>query len=389
MHSNKPNQVYPWNETLFIWFYKIFFTFEMVAESGEKIARCERVPAACSFRMFAGFFFAFICCLTNVISNILAKKTLYFNGFEQATFRYTLQLFILMLIALYNRLDSLGAKEQRNFLITRGVVGAIGMIAWYISVKLANPSDTISIFSCHIVFTMILSRIYLKEKITIIHIIASVIIACGILFITQPSFVFPIISTQNENVTLNTIDQNSTQLSWSIGLMMAAVSGLSYTLTSILIKQLSNQKTHFSIVNLYASYAGLPLGLVLSIAVFSTGYDREDKRRTLASTTLLNEMGLTFVSALTGVLSQIFWIISLKYEEPSKISILKTADLLFTFLLQYYLLNIEANVYSICGACLIAAGTVMVMLFKIIEQKIAIVENKNLNNLQKIFKIKF
>ena len=171
--------------------------------------------------------------------------------------------------------------------------------------------------------------------------------------------------------------------------MMAAVSGLSYTLTSILIKQLSNQKTHFSIVNLYASYAGLPLGLVLSIAVFSTGYDREDKRRTLASTTLLNEMGLTFVSALTGVLSQIFWIISLKYEEPSKISILKTADLLFTFLLQYYLLNIEANVYSICGACLIAAGTVMVMLFKIIEQKIAIVENKNLNNLQKIFKIKF
>ena len=97
-----------------------------------------------------------------------------------------------------------------------------------------------------------------------------------------------------------------------------------------------------------------------------------------------------------GVFSQVFWIISLKYDDATKIMMYRTleqkknfilfslkkdlnsnfmfmnvflrTDLLFTFLWQYFFLNITSNMLSIVGSILLGLGMITVMGVKLFEK---------------------
>ncbi len=68
--------------------------------------------------------------------------------------------------------------------------------------------------------------------------------------------------------------------------------------------------------------------------------------------------------------SQIIWIISLKLEDASKISMYRSTDLMLTFITQYFFLGIESDYLKILGAVLISAGIVLTMGFKLINDRV-------------------
>lgn len=82
------------------------------------------------------------------------------------------------------------------------------------------------------------------------------------------------------------------------------------------------------------------------------------------------QLAFSLASALCGIISQICLNLALQYEDASKITILKTFDLLFTFILQYLVLRISPNILSIVGASLILLGSFIVIGYKIILDKI-------------------
>ena len=137
------------------------------------------------------FGFAMISSVFNVSANLLVKKTNFFNSFDNSVVRYVIQFFILFVIAKINKIELLGKSDSRKLLIFRGSISGVGLISLYSSIKLIDPSDAISLFSCNVIFVAILSRIYMKEKFTVLHILAMFIVVCGIFFITQPSFLIP------------------------------------------------------------------------------------------------------------------------------------------------------------------------------------------------------
>jgi len=138
----------------------------------------------------------------------------------------------------------------------------------------------------------------------------------------------------------------------------------------IVIKKLNNRNVHFSVVILYACYCGLPFTLAISALTEFTGVN-EPRDKALYDTweSLMWQCGYSFTSASCGVLSQIFMNISLKYDEASRISVVRTTDVFFTFILQIFVLGIIANFLSIIGALLILTGTFMVMLYGIADKK--------------------
>ena len=133
---------------------------------------------------------------------------------------------------------------------------------------------------------MFLLRFYLKEKLSIIHIFAMVIILSGVTFIAQPSFLITKTVVTHINISANysespiTHSNHTTLLSdtvsQTLGLSLALISGFIFALCTIIIKQLQNYKIHFSIVNSYTCYFGFPLTIALSAISIATGITPKD-----------------------------------------------------------------------------------------------------------------
>lgn len=154
-----------------------------------------------------------------------------------------------------------------------------------------------------------------------------------------------------------------------IGVIFAISSACFSSGVAILLKKLSNHKVHFSVAIVYASYFGLPFTIALSAFALITGVERKNAELYSTWDSLLWQCGYSLTSAACGVFSQILMNLSLKYEEASKISIIRTSDLFFTFLLQLIILDIHSNYLSIVGALLIFVATIIVLLFKLVDQK--------------------
>ncbi len=62
----------------------------------------------------------------------------------------------------------------------------------------------------------------------------------------------------------------------TLGIILGLVSGFILAVVAIIIKELSKRKVHYSIMNLYASYFGLPKCVLLIFISIQVGYDVKD-----------------------------------------------------------------------------------------------------------------
>lgn len=84
-----------------------------------------------------------------------------------------------------------GPKKKMWLLTTRALAQVLALIFFYSSMKLLAPSDVSALGNTAIIFTAILSKIFLKEKIGIPHLISVLLIISGVILIAKPTFLFP------------------------------------------------------------------------------------------------------------------------------------------------------------------------------------------------------
>jgi drug/metabolite transporter (DMT)-like permease len=299
-------------------------------------------------------------------------------------------------------LSPLGPKKHRKLLLIRAFVGTIGLVTFFFAFKLLDPSDCLAITHTSVIITSILARIFLKEKLTFAHLIALVLTACGVVFIAKPRSIFnsifnntssntSIFTTNNySNETINQSMDTSYQstINTSIGIVIALFCALSSSTVQVVLKKLCTQKVHFSIVIIYVTYVGIPVTFTISLALILTGFSHENFSANLHL--LPTQILYSCIGGVLGVLSQILLNLSLQYEEASKIAILKTLDVFFTFLFQYLILNISIDMFSFIGSCSILFGTFIILSFKLIDnrmiQKQKSMAHKNGGSYEKDFK---
>jgi drug/metabolite transporter (DMT)-like permease len=69
------------------------------------------------------------------------------------------------------------------------------------------------------------------------------------------------------------------------------------------------------------------------------------------------------LSAIFGVFGQVCLNAALIYEEATTVALFKTTDVLLTFLLQFFFLNIRVDLFNIKGSLAIVLGTLIILLY--------------------------
>jgi drug/metabolite transporter (DMT)-like permease len=175
------------------------------------------------------------------------------------------------------------------------------------------------------------------------------------------------------------IKQNS--YSFAIGIFFAFCAAFTTAIVYTTVKKLNQVQVHFSLSIIYGSYFGLPLAFATSLVLYfaspshimSFSFVKENYAL------LVRQLAFSVLSALCGTTSQIFLNFALKYEDASKIAIMRTTDLLFAFALQYILLRIEKDMANAAGCLLILLGTFIVLSYKIVNKRLETNE-KNKSN---------
>jgi drug/metabolite transporter (DMT)-like permease len=223
------------------------------------------------FQLLKGYLLIIAFSLIISMNGILLKMSFTLSGSDSSTIRYFLQLITMFIIAKCKKLSILGPPKERKLLSFRGLSGIAGLVFGFFAIKLINPSDLKVINHSNIIFTAILARIFLKEKLTIMHIVTFCLTVVGVVFIAQPGFLF------NKYLSVNVLNQttlNETNeeiairdssliqdksLAATFGVTFAIISAFGAGSSRVILKKLCNNKVHFSIATIYASYFGLYL----------------------------------------------------------------------------------------------------------------------------------
>ena len=101
---------------------------------------------------------------------------------------------------------------------------------------------------------------------------------------------------------------------------------------------------------------------------FLIGDDKHDLNLLKDAPSVLYQILFALVAAVFGVLAQILMNLSLKYEGATKVTLIRSTELVFSFLFQYLLLNINANLYSVLGSVLILVATLLTVFFQFLKK---------------------
>ncbi|RNA00396.1 solute carrier family 35 member G1 [Brachionus plicatilis] len=260
-----------------------------------------------------GIFYSLAAALFISFSGILTKYCEYFNGSEIAGIRYFFQFTVMLVFAVCHKEKLLGEAGQRKILMFRALFGTIGLLVITLSFKLIDPSDTISLVNCSIIIVSVLSRIILKEKYTICHLLALTMTFSGVLFIAQPSFLISKKSHLNKTnlVQNNTIESQDADFNRYLGIGFGLVGAFAASVVSILLKKLANNKVHFSIAIIYASYLGFPVCSLISFILLYTGQEVKPYIK----------VGIAVLSAISGLMGQACMNFAFSHEDVTKVSL--------------------------------------------------------------------
>ncbi|WP_125153058.1 DMT family transporter [Clostridium rectalis] len=267
-------------------------------------------------------FFMLISSLCFAIMAALVKMSGEVPTLEKAFFRNFVSLIISTIMIIYNRANPLGKKENRKYLIARGVLGTIGMIAYFYCIDNMLLADSSMLNKMNPFFITIFAVVFLKEKLTSIQIPALVIAFIGAIFIIKPKFDISVIPA-------------------FIGFMSAAFAGAAYTV----VRFLGNKEKHYTIV-FYFSFISTVLPLPFMLMNF--------KILTFCQLFMLIGAG-TFAA-----IAQFALTISYKYAKASEVSIYNYTNIIFSQVIAFILWKEVPDKFSIIGYILIIASSILV-----------------------------
>lgn len=315
---------------------------------------------------FKGYFYALLTACCYPLSNVFLKKAYILNGADQMAFQFIFTLIVMLVIVKYYNFHPLGPKDQRTLLHMRGLIGSVGILFFLFGILLIPPSDCSAVSHTSVIITAILARFILKEKLGIAHLFSIILTVIGVLFISKPEFLFKNSSDAVENCKdCGFLGNKNYMFYLGVGLVVGA--SFFFGLLSIIIKKLSNSNVHWSVTTIYSAYYGILVGLPISILMYVLGYSHQNLKDEIPQIPM--QFFYSVLAGIFGLLGTIFVNKALDNEDPTKVSIVKTSDVLIAFVLQLFILNVTVDMLSITGSAAILLGTFTVLSFGLIESR--------------------
>jgi drug/metabolite transporter (DMT)-like permease len=239
--------------------------------------------------------------------------------FEKVFFRNLISLIIAIAIILKNGDAFWGKKENRIFLILRGLGGLAGVMMYFYCINNMNMSDGTMLNKISPFFVILFAALFLKEKLNRYQIIAMIIAFLASMLIIKPQFdmvVFPAL----------------------MGFGSAIFAGLAYAIIRLLNVRGESPSTivfYFSLISFIVTLPG-------AIATFQMP-------------TSLEWIYLIGIGVFAGI-GQIFMTESYRYARASDIAPYKYLHVLFTAIIGIIFLGEIPDLLSVIGSLIIVGA---------------------------------
>jgi len=212
---------------------------------------------------------------------------------------------------------------------------------WFVFTQLPLGEATIIVFSAPI-FTTIIARIYLNEKVSTIQAVLMCFSTIGVVLVARPRFLGFTGDLPPNYATV------SREIVFLIGIFGAVLSGI----TNVLVRKLIEVQS--IVVVFWLMVAALVVSIPMSFGTQSP----------VVPNGIWVWIGL-FGIGLLGFLGQVFKTQGLKWEKAGPGSMMRNLDLVFSFVFQATLLGEEIHVLSVFGASIVLIASICIGILKL------------------------
>ncbi|XP_020498415.1 solute carrier family 35 member G1 [Labrus bergylta] len=305
---------------------------ESAREGSEKQKRCPGI----------GLFYAFLSTVFFSIIALLVKTIQGVHAVEISAIRCFFQMIFTMPLLIYSKTGFLGPRDKRIYLVLRGFIGSNAMILLYYAVQQMPLADATVIMFSNPVFTSLLAWIFLKERCTIWDCVFTLFTLTGVILIARPPFIF--------GEDPNGIEGNySNHLKGTIAAFAGAI-GAAFTF--VVLRKIGKSVHYYLSVWYYAVIGFIECVITVTILgewkIPFCGRDR----------------WILVLIAVLGIAGQIFLTKALQIEKAAPVALMRTFDVVLSFIFQFIFFNRAPTWWSLGGALCVVASTSGVALKK-------------------------
>ncbi|XP_078499515.1 solute carrier family 35 member G1 [Lissotriton helveticus] len=282
-----------------------------------------------------GLLFTLLSTLLFSSGAVLVKKIENVHSVEISAIRCVFQMLFILPLLTYYKTGFLGPKDQRIYLVLRGVLGSSAMIMLYYAFQSMPLADATVITFCSPALTSIFACIFLKEKCTLWDVFFTVFTITGVVLIARPPFLF---GTQFEYIE----GDYTTHLKGTLAAVASAIGAAS----TIVVLRKMGKSVHYSLSIWYYAIFGL---VECTIALFIMG------EWTIPFCGI--DRWFLIAIGLLGIGGQTFLVKALQVEKAGPVAVMRTMDVVFSFIFQYLFLNYSPTWWSVGGALCVVAST--------------------------------
>ena len=235
---------------------------------------------------------------------------------------------------------------RKIFVFSKLFVDALAYVGKVWSLQNLPLGDATALFFTAPLFTGVIARIFIKEKLTLVHIGAMITGLCGVILIAKPDFIF---QTQSETET------ETETLPWYFFLLPVLAAVFQAT-AWVMQRRLGSTVSSYTV----AWYTGWfqTIGGVLYHVISRDSYHLPECQ---LPRMFLILVGLCVVVVFTSIN------VALTYEKATTASLIRNLDTALAFIVQVALFGVAVETLSVVGAVLIMLGTICLTLAKMFD----------------------
>jgi len=267
----------------------------------------------------------------------------------------------------------------RIMLFSYGILGAIFITSNYIAVYFMPLGDAMTIVLSSVLPTMILSAIFLKERLRLYKSSCAVLVISGIVMVIRPPFIFEnssklVMDLTSHNIKQNFMNQTSTAESahsiqvdgsrdnfYYTGAIAALVCMMFTAKYRIVMQVLVQNKStsSFAVPQFYFSIA------ILIAASVLPAFGGE--QRILFPSKMVNKYDnwqwiFLFVATILGIAQHITHFEASRLISPTLASFIRSSEIVVSYIVQTTLFNTEPSLTSLIGSGLVMIACIGVVL---------------------------
>ncbi len=291
------------------------------------------------FSYLIGYVYCLLANLCSSLRNLYVRKGFEIPHYQLHYFRVVSLTFVMYFILRRQSVPLVSPSKKINkLLFFIGLFGLLAGASSFYGFQVIPLNEASVIFQTQPVISSILAVLVLNESFDTIQYISVILCTGGVLLVAKPSFLF--------GETTTTSHQTIQRLPGTISLLFAASMG---GVQSILVKKV----VAFVNSNLSVFYIGLIPTLFGGFLILFEGVAPMN----------FDEWMITLNIVIYGILAQILYNRSFKFGYAGKLSMMGYSQIIFGFVLDFFILNSIPDIYSLIGAILVFS-CVLLRLYK-------------------------